>query len=63
MCGGGGRRSANTALVERDVPQGAEQTALRIGGMSCGSCVATVQKALESVEGVYGTVYVLALQP
>jgi len=30
-----------------------EQTALQIDGMSCGHCVARVQKALARVEGVH----------
>ena len=49
----GGSKTQDTGVSERDVPDGAEQTVFEIGGMSCGSCVTAVKRALSNVEGVY----------
>ncbi len=50
-CGNGARRAAG--VVEREVPRDAERTELSIKGMSCGSCVAAVERALSRLDGVY----------
>lgn len=49
----GGSKARGTNVTERDIPQGAEQTELTISGMSCGSCVAAIERALGRIEGVY----------
>jgi copper chaperone len=50
-CGGNNTRA--TEVIEQEVPHGAEQTELKIQGMSCGACVAAVERALAGIPGVY----------
>ena len=55
MCCCGGSNTRATDVIEQEVPQGAEQTELTIQGMSCGACVAAVERALTGIPGVYHT--------
>ncbi len=52
-CCGGSDRTTVRSMGQRELPQGAERTELSIEGMSCGSCVARVERALSGLEGVY----------
>lgn len=49
-CGG---NTSTVRVAERELPQGAERAQLSIEGMSCGSCVAAVERALSRLDGVY----------
>lgn len=51
-CGG---NTSTTRVAERELPRGAQRAQLGIEGMSCGSCVAAVEKALSRLDGVYQT--------
>ncbi len=52
-CCCGGNRAAVRSMGQRELPQGAARTELSIKGMSCGSCVARIERALSGLEGVY----------
>ncbi len=52
-CCGGNTSSARVA--ERELPWDAQRAQLSVEGMSCGSCVASVERALSRLDGVYRT--------
>ena len=51
-CGG---NTSTTRVAEQELPQDAQRAQLSIEGMSCGSCVAAVERALSHLDGVYRT--------
>lgn len=51
-CGG---NTSTTRVAERELPRDARRAQLSIEGMSCGSCVAAVERALSRLDGVYRT--------